>query len=538
MFVPKLITCLKSGYDLKTFLSDLFAGITVGLVALPLAMAFAIASGVTPDRGLYTAVVAGFIISVLGGSKVQIGGPTGAFVVIVYAVVQKFGYDGLALATFMAGLMLLMMGFLKLGGFIRFIPYPVITGFTTGIAIIILTSQIKDFFGLKIDNVPADFFEKVDILIKSAPSWNFYAFALALLSTVAIFLIRNLNSKLPAAIIVVVGGSLVSYFFNLPVETIGSKFGEISSSLPSPGFPEFSIELARQVFPSAITIALLGAIESLLSAVVADGMTGYRHRSNMELVAQGTANIASVMFGGIPATGAIARTATNVKSGAKTPVAGIIHAITLLLFMLFLAPLAKYIPLASLAAVLVVVSWYMSESHNFVYIFRASKADMAVLMTTLLLTVLVDLTVAVEVGMVLSAILFIKKMSDVASVSNISDNIRITSQARGKIQIYEINGPLFFGMVNKLTEIYNKLPKETKVCILRMEKVSSIDVTGLRALELFYARCKSSGITVMLSEFSEETMKALFKAGLRKKNTSKYHFKNFNKALNEAKKII
>ncbi len=356
-FIPKSIICWREGYGSRTFWHDLFAGVTVGIIALPLAMAFAIASGVTPERGLYTAIIAGFLISALGGSRVQIGGPTGAFVVIIYGIVQRHGYDGLAIATLMAGAIMIIMGLAQFGSVIKFIPYPVTTGFTSGIAVLIFSSQIKDFFGLQIANVPAEFLPKWSAYLHGAATWNPAAVSIAASSLVTIALLRRYAPRIPSAIVAVVLGSAAVYFLQLPVETIGSRFGGIPSALPTPHWPAFRLDTVRALIPEATTIALLASIESLLSAVVADGMTGSRHKSNCELIAQGVANISSTLFGGIPATGAIARTAANVKSGGRTPVAGMIHAVTLLLIMLTIAPMASLIPLATLAAILIVVAW-------------------------------------------------------------------------------------------------------------------------------------------------------------------------------------
>jgi len=409
MFTPKLIVCLKEGYNRKTFLHDLIAGITVGVVAIPLAMAFAIASGVSPDRGLFTAVVAGFFISLLGGSRVQIGGPTGAFVVILYGIVQKHGFEGLAIATLLAGILLILMGLFRFGGAIKFIPHPVITGFTSGIAVIIFSSQIKDLFGLNIAKLPSEFIDKWLAIINNFSSLNLYATLIGGLSLLTLILMRRFVPKVPSPIFIVIGAALASYAYNMPIETIGSKFGELPHSLPYPSLPAISLEKIRVLLPDAITIAFLGAIEALLSAVVADGMAGSNHKSNMELVGQGIANIASVIFGGFAATGAIARTATNVKSGAKTPIAGIIHALTILLCMWFFAGLASHIPLAALASILVITAWNMSEIDKFIHILKHKHSDIGVLLITFFLTILVDLTTAVMVGVIISTLPLVKK---------------------------------------------------------------------------------------------------------------------------------
>ncbi|MEP6846989.1 MAG: SulP family inorganic anion transporter, partial [Panacibacter sp.] len=409
MFKPKLFDTLRN-YSSKQFSKDLVAGLIVGIVALPLAIAFAIASGVSPEKGLFTAVIAGFIVSALGGSKVQIGGPTGAFIVIVYGIVQQYGVNGLIIATFIAGVLLIIMGLARLGTVIKFIPHPLIVGFTSGIALIIFSSQIKDFFGLQMGVVPADFLYKWESYFTHLESVNVYAAAMAAATVVIIFLWPRVTHKLPGSLIAILITTAAVEILHLPVETIGSRFGAIPSSLPKPVIPDLDFDTIKNLIRPAFTIALLGGIESLLSAVVSDGMIGGNHRSNMELVAQGTANIFSSLFGGIPATGAIARTVTNVKNGGRTPVAGITHAFTLLLIMLFVGKWAALIPMATLAGILVVVAYNMSEWENFISVLKGSRSDIAVLLTTFLLTVLIDLTVAIEVGMVLAAFLFMRKM--------------------------------------------------------------------------------------------------------------------------------
>jgi len=416
LLVPKSITTLKS-YSRPQFASDLIAGVIVGVVALPLAIAFAIASGLTPDRGLYTAIIAGFLISALGGSRVQIGGPTGAFVVIVYGIVQRYGIDGLVVATIMAGVILVILGVVKLGAAIKFIPHPVVVGFTSGIAVIIFSSQVKDFLGLRMGDVPAEFIPKWRTFASHLDSINAQAFAVSLVALLIMTLWPRVSRRIPSPFVALIATTLAVKLFNIPVETIGTRFGAISATLPHPIVPHVSLSQLTALVAPAFTIALLAAVESLLSAVVADGMIGGRHRSNMELIAQGVANIVSPIFGGMPATGAIARTATNVKNGGRTPVAGMVHAITLLLITLFFGRWAALIPLATLAAILVVVSYHMSEWRSFRSELTAPKSDVGVLLTTFVLTVLVDLTVAIEVGMVLAAFLFMKRMAEVTNVS-------------------------------------------------------------------------------------------------------------------------
>jgi len=511
--LPKSIICYREGFTREQVISDLWAGLTVGIVALPLAMAFGIASGVTPDRGLFTAIVAGFLISLLGGSRVQIGGPTGAFIVIVYGVVQQHGYDGLVLATLMAGVLLIILGLARLGTMIKYIPYPVITGFTAGIALIIASSQIKEFLGLPIEKLPADFIGQWGAYLQALTSVHLQTVVLGLSSLALLIVLRVKWQKLPGPIVAVTFFSVLAWLFDLNVATIGSKFGGIPSSLPTPEIPTFSLAKMREVGPAAITIALLAGIESLLSAVVADGMTGYRHKSNTELVAQGVANIGSVVFGGIPATGAIARTATNVRSGAKTPIAGMFHAITLLLFMFFLAPLANYIPLATLSAVLLLVAWNMSEMDKFKRMFRAPRSDTVLMLIVFVLTVFLDLTVAVQVGVVGAALMFMKRMSEVDDAitsAQIKEDLAAAENEGEKdwldkreipqdVEVYEVNGPLFFGVADRMKDTLKALRRPPKVLILRMRRVPDMDATGLYALEELAIKCRKQGTILVLS---------------------------------------
>ena len=516
MFRPKLFDTLKN-YNRKQFSKDVLAGIIVGVVALPLAIAFAIASGVAPDKGLITAVVAGFIISAIGGSRVQIGGPTGAFIVIVYGIVQMYGIDGLIIATFMAGIMLIVMGFARLGAVIKFIPHPLIIGFTSGIAVIIFSSQVKDFLGLKMGAVPVDFVEQWLAYFKNIPSVNIYAILIAAATVIIIILWPKLTQKIPGSLIAIVVTTAAVQLFNLPVETIGSRFGVISSSFPTPAIPQIDFATFKNLIQPAFTIALLAAIESLLSAVVADGMIGGNHKSNMELVAQGTANIFSSMFGGIPATGAIARTATNVKNGGRTPVAGIVHAITLLLILLFVGKWASLIPIANLAGILVIVAFNMSEWKNFKSILKGPKGDVAVLLITFFLTVIIDLTVAIEIGMVLAVFLFMRKMIRFSDVSNLADEIEDTDfgydLVDGKFQIpeylevFEITGPLFFGAAYKFKDAMRYLKKHPKVLIIRMRHVPIIDATGIQTLKEVYNESKQRNTKIILSEVHSQQVR-------------------------------
>lgn len=515
LFVPKLITVLREGYKARDFRDDAIAGLTVAIVALPLAMALAIASGATPDKGLVTAVVAGFLISALGGSRFQIGGPTGAFVVVVFNVIHAHGYDGLVLATLMAGVMLLIAGIARFGDWIKYIPDPVVTGFTSGIAVIIFSSQIGDLFGLSLTSVPADFIAKWTAFWQARGSFSPWAAGVAFGALGVIIVLRRAAPKQPGFLIAVIGASLLVYLLNIPVDTIGSRFGGIPSSLPMPNFPEISFTRLQELLPSAFTIAFLAGVESLLSAMVADGMTGRRHRSNCELVAQGAANIASALFGGMPATGAIARTATNIRSGARSPIAGMLHALFILLFILLLSPLASFIPMASLAAILVVVAWNMSEVDKFRHLMRAPRGDMVVLLLTFGLTVMVDLTVAIEVGVVLAAILFMHHMSQVQTAEfgsalwqHDEDDFALPDGGHAAqrddlpagVEVFRLNGPLFFGNASRLGDILDALIGPwPRIFILRMRDVPMVDATGVGALEEFLHRCQVHGTEIIIS---------------------------------------
>jgi SulP family sulfate permease len=507
------------------------AGIIVGIVALPLAIAFGISSGVSPEKGLFTAVIAGFIISALGGSKVQIGGPTGAFIVIVYGIVQQYGVNGLIIATFMAGVLLIIMGLARLGSIIKFIPHSLIVGFTSGIALIIFSSQIKDFLGLKMGALPADFIEKWIAYGSHFSTANMYAMGLAVVTVAISLLWQRITHKIPGTLIAIVLTTWAVYAFHLPVETVGSKFGAIRSSIPYPVIPKLNWQIIQNLIRPAFTIALLGGIESLLSAVVADGMIGSTHRSNMELVAQGTANMFSAVFGGIPATGAIARTATNIKNGGRTPVAGMVHSLTLLLIILFVGSWAALIPMATLAGILVIVAYNMSEWENFVSILKGTRSDAAVMVVTFLLTVLIDLTVAIEIGMVLAVFLFMAKMSSFSNVKQLNDGWdeaeeKEDDQAIGKFKlpkgviVYEINGPLFFGAAYKFKDAIHIIEDTPRVLILRMRNVPIIDTTGMHTLEEVEKECRGRKTKLILAEITSESLleelhksRLLFKIG-------------------------
>jgi SulP family sulfate permease len=558
VLIPKLVTTLR-GYNRGAFLQDLTAGVIVGIVALPLAIAFAIASGVTPDRGLYTAVVAGFLISALGGSRVQIGGPTGAFVVIVYGIIQQYGYAGLAVATMMAGLILVVLGFARFGGAIKFIPFPVTIGFTSGIALIIFSSQVKDFLGLAMGDVPAEFAAKWAAFAAHLGTVNGWA-ALLGTATVATLLLwprllPGIARRVPAPFVALLAATAAVQLLDLPVETIGSRFGEIRAALPRLGVPaglgDLTWEAVGRLVQPAFAIALLAAIESLLSAVVADGMIGGRHRSNMELVAQGVANIAAPLFGGIPATGAIARTATNIRNGGRTPVAGMTHAVTLLLITLFFGRWVGLIPLAALAGILVVVAYHMSEWRTFVAEFRAPKSDVAVLVTTFLLTVAVDLTVAIEVGMVLAAFLFMRRMAEVTNVSAVTreleeegdtydtdpNAVRRRSLPAG-VQVYEINGPFFFGAAETFKNTINVVSQKPSVMIIRMRNVPMIDSTGMHALRDLVRRFRREETLVVLSDVHAQPLIALGRSSLLDEIGDQNIFGNLDDALNRARDFL
>ncbi|MFY7958616.1 MAG: SulP family inorganic anion transporter [Elsteraceae bacterium] len=530
LLVPKLITTLRQGYGLRSFQADAIAGLTVAIVALPLAMALAIASGTTPDKGLFTAIVAGFLISALGGSRFQIGGPTGAFVVIVFTVIQQHGYDGLVLATLMAGVILVVAGLAGLGSWIKYIPEPVVVGFTSGIALIIFSSQIKDLFGLEIPTASAGVWEVWSANWAARATASAPSMAIAFGALATILLIRRFAPRLPGFLVAVVGASLAVYLLDLPTATIGSRFGGIPNSLPVPALPTITAARLAELTPSAFTIAFLAGIESLLSAVVADGMTGGRHRSNCELVAQGVANAASALFGGMPATGAIARTATNVRTGARSPVSGMLHAVFLLAFMAFLAPLAVFVPLASLAAVLVVVAWNMSEIDHVRHLLKAPAGDRLVLILTFALTVLVDLTIAIGVGVVFASLLFMHRMAEAMTIdadkSSIltedqddftrpaSDRSAQRADLPADVEVFKFRGPFFFGAARKLTDVLDGIGRRPRAIILRLGESPLMDASGAGALTGFLQHCEASGVAVILCEVTAQPRALLDRMGV------------------------
>ena len=530
-FQPTLFQTFKN-YNKEKFLADLMSGLIVGVVALPLAIAFGIASGVTPEKGIFTAIIAGFIISFLGGSTVQIGGPTGAFIVIVYGIVEQYGVQGLAIATVLAGVMLVVMGFLKLGSIIKFVPYPIVVGFTSGIALTIFSTQIKDFFGLTTPKLPSGFIEKWGIYFQNFGSVNWWVTIIAVVSVLIIILTPKVSRRVPGSLIAIILMSVVVYFLrnyaNIEgIETIGDRFN-IQSELPQIKEIAINLESIRLLFPSAFTIAMLCAIESLLSATVADGVTGKKHNSNMELIAQGAANIITPFFGGIPATGAIARTMTNINNGGRTPVAGIIHSIVLLLIVLFLGDLTKHIPMACLAGILVVVAYNMSEWRTFVSLMKQSRSTQAILLTTFLLTVIIDLTVAISVGLLLAIFAFLKRMNEYTEISHSTGELKIESDSEVRhegaeeeklllpdsVEVYEIRGPFFFGVANKFDEKMRNIGEHHKIRIIRMRKVPFIDSTGLNNLEALIKNSIKEKIHVILSGVRESVREQINKTNI------------------------
>ncbi|MFZ1699460.1 MAG: sulfate permease [Pyrinomonadaceae bacterium] len=524
---PKLISILREGYTRKLFVGDLTGGLTAGVVALPLAIALAIASGAKPEQGLYTAIFAGFVIAVLGGSRTQISGPTGAFIVIVYGIIQEFGYDGLVVATLIAGVMLIAMGLARMGAFLKFVPYPVVVGFTSGIALIIFSSQISDLLGLKIDKVPAEFVDKWITYFHNFSTIDPYTIGVGAVSLALIVVWPKVTHRVPGQLIAILVVTAVVQYFALPVDTIQSRFGGVPSSMPVPHMPSVTWPLIQQMFAPALTIAILAGLESLLSAVVADGMTGSRHRSNMELVAQGTGNIVSVIFGGVPATGAIARTATNIKSGGKTPVAAIIHCVFLLLVLLVVGKWAALIPMATLAAVLVVVAYNMSEWREFVHLLRSQRGDVAVLLATFLLTVFIDLTTAIQAGILLAAFLFLQKMSTETHVDLITENLKDDDEILARdmtdieiprgVEVFELYGSLFFGAVRQFKESIRIVAAKPRVLILRMRQVPSIDASGIRVLEELADEAGKGGYIIVFSAVSRSVYRVMRQSGLVEK---------------------
>jgi SulP family sulfate permease len=538
MFEPKLLTVIREGYSLAMLRTDAVAGLTVAIVALPLAMALAIASGAGPEKGLHTAIIAGFLISALGGSRVQIGGPTAAFIPVVFAVIQHFGYGGMVLCTLLAGLMLVGAGLLRLGTLMKYMPQPVITGFTAGIAVSIFSSQVKDALGLRMGAVPADFLPRWTAYAKHVATTQPAAVALTLLGLAVIVVLRKRRPNWPGFLLALLACTLACMAFTLPAETIGSRFGELPSALPAFDFPHIPFERTLELLPSSFTIAFLAGVESLLSAVVSDGMTGGRHRSNGELVAQGVANVGSALFGGLPATGAIARTATNIRSGGRTPVAGMLHAAFLLVFMLLLAPLMHYVPLAALAAVLLVVAWNMSEFEAFRNTLSAPKGDRLVLLLTFLLTVFFDLTVAIQAGIVVAAFVFMFRMSDAVDISAGTDDLDQRLRLPRGVEAYRINGPLFFGTANRLDNLLDQFAAAPpKAFILRMGLVPIIDASGVHALQKLADRCHRKGIALVVSGLQDQPNRVLAQMQTRDHPSELHLAPDFEHALELAERL-
>lgn len=537
LFKPKFFTLIKTGISKKQIGKDILAGIVVGIVALPLAIAFAIASGVSPEKGIITAIIAGFIISLLGGSRVQIGGPTGAFIIIVYGIVEKYGFDGLIISTVLAGIMLIAFGLLKLGSLLKYFPHPLIVGFTSGIAVVIFSTQIRDALGLNIDKLPSDFIQKWIVISQNFSHININALVITVITILIAVFSKKITSKIPGSFIAIILITLIVQFFNIEVATIETFFGEIPKKIQF-SIPDFNFSHLPYYIAPAITIALLGGIESLLSAVVSDGMIGGKHRSNTELIAQGIANIITPFFGGIPATGAIARTATNVKNGGRTPIAGMIHAITLLLIMLFLGQWAKLIPMSVMAGILIVVAYNMSEWRSFKSILKGSFFDIIVLITTFLLTVLVDLTIAIQVGVVLSALLFMKRMADMAEKKLVnfvdSDVIEDYKDIPKGVSIYEISGPLFFGSAKTYSEVIEEIGFKSKILIIRMRHVSFIDDTGFHNLKATLNILSDKGVIVILSGVGADLNNDLVKNGIYKLISEANITDSFDKAIQTA----
>ena len=548
MFKPKLFSILPE-LTPDRILKDVVAGVMVGIVALPLAIAFAIASGVSPEKGLISAVVGGFLVSFLGGSRVQIGGPTGAFIVILYGIVQQYGINGLMLATIMSGIILMIMGFAQFGSLIKFIPYPVIVGFTSGIAVIIFSSQVKDFFGLNIATVPADFIGKWSAYGQNVGTLDLSSLMIGMLALLIIIFWPKISRKIPGSLIAIIVTTACVQYFQLHVATIESRFGEIPSMIPPPSLPFFDFATIRQLIMPATTIALLGAIEALLSAVVADGMIGSRHKSNMELIAQGAANIITPLFGGLPVTGAIARTATNVKNGGRTPIAGMVHAITLLLIMLLFGKWAKLIPMPALAAILIIVAWNMSEIKVFRELLKSPRSDVIVLLTTFGLTVVFDLTLAIEIGMLLSVVLFMQRMAQLSNVGVITKDLKdsdeeedpntiVTRKVPEGVEVFEFNGPFFFGAASKFREAMHIVEKSPKIRIIRMRNVLSIDATGLNMMKDLLKDCNKAETRLILSGVHAQPLFALQQYGLYDEIGEENIFGNIDDALDHAREIL
>lgn len=554
VFIPKSIQCLLEGYSLRSLRKDIIAGLTVGVIAFPAALAVAIGINVPPEKAIYTAVIAGFLISALGGSRVQIGGPTSTLIVILYDVMQRHGFEGVLMATFMAGIILICFGLAGLGTYIKYMPYPVVTGLTTGIAIVIFSSQFKDFLGLRMGSVPIDFVEKWKSYLQHLTSWDPWVFVVGMATLSIIIYFRRFKPHLPGPLFALVAVGFITWLFRIDIPTIGNTFGELPNYLPPLSFPTFKFSESIELIPDALTIAILAGIESLLSAVVAEGMTGWRHQSNTELIAQGIANVSASLFGGIPATGSLSRTAANVKAGATSPLSGMIHAAVIFLMLFLFAPLASKIPLASLAAVLFMIAWGMSEIHHFIHLFSAPKKDIIVLLAVFILTVLTNITAAVQVGMILAAFLFMKQMSDLSDVVSTArffeDNGQVPEvdyqdpdainkkEVPEEVEVYEINGPFFFGVADRLKNLLNELKRPPKIFILRMRRVPTIDASGMHALEEFYLECRRQGSILLLSGIKKGPLRNLRRYHLDELIGEDHIFSNINLALEFSRELL
>lgn len=547
-FIPKSIQCLRDGYSFKYFFKDILAGVNVGVIAFPFALAVGIGANIDPNRGLFTAVIAGFLISLLGGSRVQIGGPTSTLIVVLYGIMLRHGYDGMVMSTCMAGIILMIFGFAGLGTYIKYIPYPVVAGLTTGIAVVIFSSQCKDFLGLEMGVAPIDFLQKWQAYYEHITTFNPTALGVGGGCLAIIIYLRRFKPKIPGPIIALCSAGLIAWCFNLNLETIGSRYGTIARSLPHIHFPSFAFRDMLDLVPDALTISILVGIESLLSAVVAEGMTGWRHQSNCELVAQGMANIGASLFGGMPAAGSLSRTAANVKAGATSPISGIIHAAVIFLLMYLFAPLMSHVPLCALAAVLIMMAWNMSELRHFFHLFTAPGKDILILLTVFILTVLINLTAAVQIGMILAAFLFMKQMSD---LTNVVSNIRTSNEAPKDdpdaishqdvpegVDIFEINGPFFFGVADKLKNILNEIERPPKIFILRMRLVPTIDATAMHALEEFYIECHRQKTTLLLACVKNGPLRDLRRYHLDELIGEDHIFSNINTALEFSRELL
>jgi SulP family sulfate permease len=545
-FIPKSFLSLKEGYSLNIFRADLFAGVSVAVIAFPLAMAYAIGAGLSPEKGIFTAIIAGFLISLLGGSRVQIGGPTGTMIVVLYGIIMQKGLDSMIVAALMAGLILIFFGLSGIGTYIKYIPYPVVTGLTTAIAMLIFTSQIKDLFGFSF-SVPVDFLGKWHAYLTNFTSFDPKSLIIGLGTLALMIYFRRIKPHFPGALIAMSAAALFTWAFNIDIATIGSSFGQLPRTLPNPSLPHFTFDQAISLLPDALTIALLAAIESLLAAIVSEGLTGWRYQSNCELVAQGLANIGSVIFGGIPAAGALTRTAANVKYGARTPIAGMICAAVVFLIMYFFAPLTSKIPLCALSAVLLMIAWGMSEIHHFFHLFSAPKRDVVVLVTVFVLTLFANITVAVQMGMILAAFLFMKQMSDLVDVvstnpldeeKNIDEESLEDEEIPKGVEIYEINGPFFFGVADRLKNLMNELERPPKIFILRMRKVPTIDASGMHALEEFYLECKRQETILLLSGVKKSPLRDLKKYHLDELIGQQHIFGHISSALEFTREFL